>query len=270
MPFTGELFKTREGASLEDYRGRPGNILVISPHPDDDVLGAGGMMIGASQKGRGVFSIYITDGRGSPRLDPSVSDQEMAQQREAEAKASLKKMRATGGFFLRIKSDEIQVINVQNLIKWLIDIFEYIGPAEVYLPGPYERHRTHQRCTRLTIEALRSLVSLRPFLWGYSLWGSFWGGKRREILDITAMIETKAEAIHAHSSQMTYKDYCQGILGRNRSEAIFWESHEVPKATFVEIFLDMTELIGKKDLTLEDFIRQDVESFIRKNIKSLQ
>jgi hypothetical protein len=31
----------------------------------------------------------------------------------------------------------------------------------------------------------------------------------------------------------------------------------------VEIFLDMTELLEKKDLTLESFIRQDIEAFIR-------
>ncbi len=80
------------------------------------------------------------------------------------------------------------------------------------------------------------------------------------------MIETKIEAIRAHKSQMIYKDYCHGVLGRNSSEAIFWESHEVQRAAFVEIFLDMTELLEKEDLTINDFIRQDIESFIQENV----
>ena len=32
---------------------------------------------------------------------------------------------------------------------------------------------------------------------------------------------------------------------------------------FAEIFLDLTEFLEKKDLTIESFIRQDVEAFIR-------
>jgi hypothetical protein len=32
---------------------------------------------------------------------------------------------------------------------------------------------------------------------------------------------------------------------------------------FAEIFLDMSELLRRKDLTLQEFIRQDMEEFIR-------
>ena len=63
----GKFLSVQEGASLEDFRGKTGNLIIIAPHPDDDILGAGGTMIEASEGGRGVFSIYLTDGRGSPR-----------------------------------------------------------------------------------------------------------------------------------------------------------------------------------------------------------
>ena len=71
------------------------------------------------------------------------------------------------------------------------------------------------------------------------------------------------EAVLAHASQVDYKSYQQGILGKNNYEAIFWEAHEPQKTSFAEIFLDMTELLEKKDLTLESFIRQDLEAFIQ-------
>ena len=32
-----KFIAVQEGISLEDYRGRKNNILVIAPHPDDDV-----------------------------------------------------------------------------------------------------------------------------------------------------------------------------------------------------------------------------------------
>ncbi len=104
-------------------------------------------MIGAAQKGNGVFSVFITDGRASPRQDPSISDEEMAIQREAEAKTSIEKIGATGAFFLQNKSEAIKGLGAKDLKIKLSQIFDFIRPAEVYLPGPYERHRTHQQCT---------------------------------------------------------------------------------------------------------------------------
>jgi hypothetical protein len=117
--------------------------------------------------------------------------------------------------------------------------------------------------TRLALVALRSSTAPKPFLFGYSLWGGFFGEKKRLVRDISPFIRKKVEAVLAHSTQIAYKNYQQGILGKNNSEAIFWESQEVQKANFVETFLEMTELLSQKGMTLEEFIRRDVGDFIR-------
>ena len=253
----------QEGKSLDDFRGRSTNLVVISPHPDDDVLGAGGVMIAAAEEGRGVFSVTVTDGRGSPRRDPAISDEEMAALRQKESVAALRAAGAAGGFFLRKRSSELEGEGGKEVGKDLQEILEWLRPMEVFLPAPYERHKTHILCTRLTIEALRSSAAPRPSLLGYSLWGNFWGEKRRVVRDITPFIRKKVGAVLAHSTQIAYKNYQQGILGKNNAEAVFWEAHEAQKADFVEIFLEMTGLLEAKDLSLSDFIRQDVEGFIR-------
>ncbi len=253
----------QEGKSLEEFRGRNGNLVVISPHPDDDVLGAGGVMIAAAEEGRGVFSVTVTDGRGSPRKGPSISDEEMVALRQKESLAALKAVGAAGGFYLRIRSSELDGSGGKEVQRELQDLFEWLKPAEIFLPAPYERHRTHLRCTRLAIEALRNSTAPRPLVLAYSLWGNFWGEKKRVVRDITPFIRKKVEAVLAHSTQIAYKNYQQGILGKNNSEAVFWESHEVQKADFVEIFLDMSEFLEAKELSLAEFIRQDVEGFIR-------
>jgi len=253
----------QEKLSLGDFRGRKDNLVVISPHPDDDVLGAGGVMIEAAEKGRRVFSVTITDGRGSPRKGPVISDEEMVERRQKESMAALKVVGAGGGFYFRRRSSDLEREGGKDVRKDLEALLEWLTPAEVYLPAPYERHKTHQRVTRLTIEALRSSAASNPFLFGYSLWGEFFGEKKRWVRDISPFIRKKVEAILAHSTQIAYKNYQQGILGRNNSDAIFWESHDIQKASFVETFLDMTELLERKDLSLENFIREDVESFIR-------
>jgi LmbE family N-acetylglucosaminyl deacetylase len=237
--------------------------VIISPHPDDDILGAGGVMIEAAEKGRAVFSVTLTDGRGSPRRDPALSDEEMAGLRQKESLAALRAVGAKGGFYFRKRNSGLEGEEGKKVAEELRKLLDSLRPSEIFLPAPYERHRTHIRCTRLTLGALRSLDGLKPSLLGYSLWGNFFGGKKRFARDITPFVRKKVEAVLAHATQIAYKNYQQGVLGKNNAEAIFWESHEIQKATFVETFLDMTELLEQKDLSLEDFIRQDVEAFIR-------
>jgi LmbE family N-acetylglucosaminyl deacetylase len=253
----------QEAGLLEDYRGRKGNILVVAPHPDDDVLGAGGTMAAASDQGKGIFSVYITDGGGSPRKNQSISDAAMATHREKEALSALRAVGAVGGFFLKRRSEELAGELGRHTEKELREILQFIQPEEVFVPAPYERHRTHQRCTRMSIDALRIAGNREMTLLGYSLWGSFWGEKKRVVRDISPFIKKKVEAVLAHATQIEYKSYQQGILGRNNYEAIFWEAHEPQKAAFVEIFLDMTDLLVNKDVTLEAFMREDLEAFIR-------
>lgn len=248
-------------SSLEDYGRQKENILVIAPHPDDDVLGVGGYMVKAAQEGKKVFTIYITDGAGSPRLDKKISDTEMASLREREAIGALRVLKAKGAFFLRLKSAEL-IEKSTNVKETLSNIVNFLWPDIIFIPAPYERHKTHLICTRLCLEALRiSQVKINHLL-GYSLWGNFWGGHRRIIADITPFIKDKVQAVLAHGSQLAYKNYHQGILGKNNYEAIFWESHGVQKINFAEIFLDMNILLQNPDLSLVDFIRQDMEAFI--------
>jgi len=253
----------QENLSLDDFRGRKDNLVVISPHPDDDVLGAGGVMIEAAEKGRAVFSVTVTDGRGSPRKGPAISDEEMVERRQKESMAALKVVGAAGGFYFKRRSSDLEGEGGKEVVEDLKDLFEWLTPAEVYLPAPYERHKTHQKVARLTIEALRSSTASIPFLSGYSLWGGFGGEKKRWVRDISPNIRKKVEAVLAHSTQIAYKNYQQGILGRNNADAIFWDSHDIQRASFVETFLDMTELLERKDMSLDQFIREDVESFIR-------
>jgi LmbE family N-acetylglucosaminyl deacetylase len=258
-----KFIPVQEGKSVGDFQGCSANLVVISPHPDDDVLGAGGTMIEAAEKGRAVFSITVTDGRGSPRKGLPTPDEEMVSFRQKESMAALKVVGAAGGFFLRKRSSELDGEGGKEAAGELKDIFECLRPTEVFLPAPYERHKTHLRCTGLAVEALRSSTAPKPLVLGYSLWGNFWGEKKRVVRDITPFIRKKVEAVLAHSTQIAYKNYQQGVVGKNNSEAVFWESHEVQKADFVEIFLDMTGLVEAKGLSLADFIRRDVEGFIR-------
>ncbi|MEO5866005.1 MAG: PIG-L family deacetylase, partial [Sphingomonas sp.] len=49
-----------------------GSLLVIAPHPDDEILGAGGIMAQAKARGDRVAVVVATDGaRSNPDTDPT-------------------------------------------------------------------------------------------------------------------------------------------------------------------------------------------------------
>ncbi len=131
----------------------------------------------AAGGGRGVFSVYITDGSGSPRIEPAISNEEMASRREKEALESLRALGVAGGFFLRRKSREVIGAEGEIIAEELAEIVRILKPVEFYLSSPYERHKTHQVCTSLAIRALRAAVNWPAGIFGYSLWGAFWGEK---------------------------------------------------------------------------------------------
>ena len=78
-------------------------LLVIAPHPDDEVLGAGGLMQRVHATGGAVRVVYLTDGEGYPEgvmesdhtLKPTVKDYlGYGKQRRREARNALVRARA--------------------------------------------------------------------------------------------------------------------------------------------------------------------------------
>jgi LmbE family N-acetylglucosaminyl deacetylase len=70
---------------LEDLRDK--TILVFTPHPDDDVFGAGGTIALLNRNHNKVFlAVYTNDNKGS--YDPEMSSERLAKIRRAEQEAS--------------------------------------------------------------------------------------------------------------------------------------------------------------------------------------
>src|SRR5271157_2087835 len=70
---------------LEELQNK--TILVFTPHPDDDVFGAGGTIALLNRNHNKVYIVvYTNDDKGS--YDPDMSSQRLAQIRRAEQEAS--------------------------------------------------------------------------------------------------------------------------------------------------------------------------------------
>ena len=237
-------------------------LVVISPHPDDDVIGMGGTIaIKACQEK--IVSICLTDGAGSLRNQPRES---IGASRKDESLQALAIVGAYGAFFLGVSSRTLIAGNpgYSSLCQSLGQIIDYLAPREIYLTAPFENHRTHLRSTSLVIKLLRQsppVASRR--IYGYPVWGPLPGQQALiHSVDIGTVIDIKRRAIAAHLGEVAYKDYVAGATARNLYQAVFEDPHQLRRADYLETFLDMSELLPTSGPTLKQFAANQLAGYL--------
>ncbi|WP_245672711.1 PIG-L deacetylase family protein [Aldersonia kunmingensis] len=72
-----------------DPAKRPHHLVVVAPHPDDETLGAGGLMATCRARGIPVLPVAVTDGEASHPRHPSWTPKVLAAQRIEETRRAL-------------------------------------------------------------------------------------------------------------------------------------------------------------------------------------
>lgn len=67
-------------------------VVVIAPHPDDEVLGCGGIMLAAAERGNPLVMIGVTDGEACYPPSPGCTRQQLAAMRRAESMEALRRL----------------------------------------------------------------------------------------------------------------------------------------------------------------------------------
>lgn len=240
-------------------------MVVISPHPDDDVIGMGGKMKLLSLSGYQVYAVYLTDGSSADFRD--YGEKRIGKVRRAEALAALKVVGAKAGIFLGHQSRQLEKRRVVDDISAVLDHFL---PEQIFLPSVFERHPSHLKGTEQTIRALRRISGYVPELWGYSVWSPCFTGSLFHAVDISKVVRVKKRAIQKHQSQLAVKDYASGIIGRNCYEGIFLETHGRKYFAYAETFVKMTDLALNRRLGLKGFIKRVNESLTGRKEKEWQ
>lgn len=210
--------------------------LIVSPHPDDLEIGMGGTACLLLEKGIDVVSVVVTDGRRSANpLD--ISQEELVQTRELEVRTSSEILGVEVSLlgFSDMESDS----NKREFSSKMAEIITNLRPGEIYLPHPeIDKHRTHRTVSRLTLDCLDAALGESPFeceCWFYEIWTPFPSYDRIE--DITSFADRKRQAIEAHMSQTSYKDYTDGIMGLNRYRGAFHDTADGFAPLWAEVFI---------------------------------
>jgi LmbE family N-acetylglucosaminyl deacetylase len=128
------------------------NVLVIAPHPDDEVLGVGGTMLRHLARGDAVHVVICTKGR-----EARFGAQQVAKV-QAEARAAHAMLGLTGSHFLDLPAAELDTVPGAEINAGLHRVLEQVRPEVVYVPHLGDVHRDHQIIFQSAMVCCRPVV----------------------------------------------------------------------------------------------------------------
>lgn len=114
------------------------SVLVVAPHPDDEVLGVGGTILRHVAEGDAVHVLICTRGRDAD------FGREQVERVQAEARRVHAFLGVNGSTFLDLPAARLDTLPGAELHAALQPVFNAVQPAVVYLPHVGDVHRDHQ------------------------------------------------------------------------------------------------------------------------------
>jgi LmbE family N-acetylglucosaminyl deacetylase len=181
-----------------------GRLLVVAPHPDDEVLGAGGTIARLSDAGAEVVIAFVT--RGAPPLFSEESEVEV----RAEARAAHEVLGVDRTMFLDHPAAQLDGVPHHVMNRSLGELIHEVAPDTLLLPFVGDIHLDHQ------LIFLSSMVAARPncaefpkrILCYETVSETNWHAPfisptfvPNVYVDISAQLERKIEAMRRYGSQ---------------------------------------------------------------------
>ena len=207
--FLGEKIRTKILHLTHVDKPEGSNILVLAPHPGDDVLGCGGTIILHRQYGHDVNILYLTNGEKGV---PGTNQNKAFEIRKQEA------IRASQ--FLQVDEKNLHFRHLQDgdLINHSGPNYEFrhnlekVNPDVIYLPSFVEKHRDLYATNVL----LKNNLIQSCQIGAYEIWTPHTPNR---LVNITPVIEEKRAAMREHDSQLHELDYLEASIGLNRYRA---------------------------------------------------
>ena len=217
------------------------HILIIAPHPDDDVIGMGGTIALKAKEGCSFNIIYVTNGGGSIRTEDykELSKTELVKLRKTEARKSLVPLMddisEAQQVFLGLESSKL--FNTPELYtRELENILKTKKYDEIYIPYFKDKHPTHRAVAELSMEVIKA-SNLRTELYAYETWDALPIGEDTIVVDISKYYKNKLSAVSCHKSQCSITPFDEGIIAKNRYNAVFNQVNTKKKMDYAELFL---------------------------------
>lgn len=217
------------------------HVLVLAAHPDDETLGAGGLMATAHARGALVTVVVASDGEASHPDSPTHSPDQLADRRRREVTEAVARL-APGALihFLGLPDGRLH-----EMTEALDERLASFAQDVTHLAAPWEgdRHPDHAACARAASAVARRLGAQ---CWQYPIWAWHWADPDAadalpwhavERLDLGAEEQrAKRDAINAHVSQHSPLSVLAGDEAIIRDDMV---AHFVrPFETFIVVSAD--------------------------------
>jgi LmbE family N-acetylglucosaminyl deacetylase/uncharacterized membrane protein YbhN (UPF0104 family) len=211
----GDILTAALKAPASDLRaitmGKP--ILVIAPHPDDEVLGCGGLLAACAAAGVRAHVAILTDGSLSHPGSATWSQRRIAARRGAEARraaqtlgVSRQELSLLGLSDGRLLFDRAQMARASGV---LLRLARRTNARTIFVSWRHDPHPDHTAAALIADHVCRQAPHLRVL--HYPIWGHLLphdvpitdGPWRALRLDVTRWLRVKRRALAAYRTQTT-------------------------------------------------------------------
>lgn len=221
------------------------SILVISPHPDDAEVGAGGTIIKWAEEGKEIYLVLCTNGdKGSS--DPEMTSDKLAKIRRQEQEEAAKVLGVKEMVFLDYPDGGLE--DTPEFREKLVRLIRRFKPEAILANDPYKRyfsHRDHRIAGIVALDAAWPYARDHLFYPEHAALGLY-PHKVKEVflwrpddpnfyVDISQTIEKKQQALQCHKSQFGQRHFRIGTRMRELAEAAGKERNMALAETFYRL-----------------------------------
>lgn len=194
----------------ENWQPAGGPVLVIAPHPDDEVIGCGGTAARHVQSGDPVSFVILTRGAQSVGY-PWLTPEQRMQVREGESRASALRLGVRDIAFVDGEDGHMSEPAVgARVLTQLAEIFARTRPKRIYVPHPNDGHPDHAAAYELAQRLLAQHDGPRPEVFQYEVWRPL---EANCAVDITDLMKLKLKAIRCHRLALDAFNYVNTLQG---------------------------------------------------------
>ena len=186
-------------------------VLVLAPHPDDEIFGCGGAVALYARQAVPVHVHILTDGGG---YAPDAQREQIRVTRHEESRRALAHLGAGIDSSFGPYQDRA-LLKESSLIAHMVTLLEQHQPQLVIAPSPWEIHPDHQACARAAAAAVNQWRRRAQADVGLMLYEIGSPLKTNLLLDITSVWAVKEQAMQSFASQLQQQDYIRHVKGLN-------------------------------------------------------
>ena len=205
-------------------------VLIVAPHPDDESIGCGGLML---KYGSQCEILLLTDGRKGYDTRVSTDEDALVIQRAQELQSAA----AIAGIN-RIHMLRIPDCTLAEHME-LVSSFDFTPYQFVFVPNHYERHKDHAPVSKL-VQSICKRQSASAEIYEYEVWSPL--PSYTDVLDLDGLMERKLDMVRQYQSQLRFLDY------ESMTEALNRYRGAGQKRKYAEVYANIPKVSAAKKM----------------------